>query len=254
LKLVFLGTSGCIPDIGDDTASMLIDDKYLVDVGWDVVRNLRNKGVDPISVNTVFFTHMHHDHHMSLPAFLFYHLQRKHTLEHLTLVGPKEDLELVCGLSLDYLQISRFFPECKPPVLRTILPGETMTLDEVTVTACPSHHAVPGLCYRFEDADGKALCLTGDTAYNKPMVEFFKDCDLLVHETSWGPGRADPIKNVHVLHSGAEEAGIVADEAHAKKLFLVHGPQHLVEACIQSAGKHFSGPIQWPQQGVPYTV
>ena len=106
MKLVFLGTSGCIPDIGDDTASMLIDDKYLVDVGWDVVRNLRNKGVDPISVNTVFFTHMHHDHHMSLPAFLFYHLQRKHTLEHLTLVGPKEDLELVCGLSLDYLQIS----------------------------------------------------------------------------------------------------------------------------------------------------
>lgn len=156
MKLVFLGTSGCIPDIGDDTASMLIDDKYLVDVGWDVVRNLRNKGVDPISINTVFFTHMHHDHHMSLPAFLFYHLQRKHTLEHLTLVGPKEDLELVCGLSLDYLQISRFFPECKPPVLRTILPGETMTLDEVTVTACPSHHAVPGLCYRFEDADGKA--------------------------------------------------------------------------------------------------
>ena len=58
MKLVFLGTSGCIPDIGDDTASMLIDDKYLVDVGWDVVRNLRNKGVDPISVNTVFFTHM----------------------------------------------------------------------------------------------------------------------------------------------------------------------------------------------------
>lgn len=51
MKLVFLGTSGCIPDIGDDTASMLIDDKYLVDVGWDVVRNLRNKGVDPISVS-----------------------------------------------------------------------------------------------------------------------------------------------------------------------------------------------------------
>jgi ribonuclease Z len=49
-EVLFLGTSSCTPDLGNDTASFLINKKYLFDTGWSVVSNLRLNGIDPIDI------------------------------------------------------------------------------------------------------------------------------------------------------------------------------------------------------------
>ena len=70
-NIMFLGTTACIFDKNDDTPSFLINKKYLFDTGFALVNNLVNNDIDPLSIKYLFFTHMHHDHYISLPSFLF---------------------------------------------------------------------------------------------------------------------------------------------------------------------------------------
>jgi ribonuclease BN (tRNA processing enzyme) len=80
-RVTFLGATSAVPDAGCDTASFVINDRILVDTGWSVVGNLRNLGIDPNQIDTLIFTHMHHDHYLSLPSLLFYRRMRKHSLQ-----------------------------------------------------------------------------------------------------------------------------------------------------------------------------
>jgi ribonuclease BN (tRNA processing enzyme) len=89
--LDFLGTSSCRTDIGNDTASFVLNRELMVDTGWCSVENLRTAGIDPVEVPYLLLTHWHHDHYLSLPSILFYHLCIIGDLSHLTILGPAED-------------------------------------------------------------------------------------------------------------------------------------------------------------------
>ena len=81
-----LGSSGCKYDYGNDTASFLINNKVIVDTGWNLVENILDLGLNPADFKIVLFTHFHHDHYLALPQFLFYHLNCGKSLNELTLI------------------------------------------------------------------------------------------------------------------------------------------------------------------------
>lgn len=251
--LTFLGTSTATPDLGSDTASFLINNKYLVDTGWCSVTNLRNLGINPSNLECVFFTHFHHDHYLSLPSLLYYLISKK-SLSNVTFIGPADDLEPVIQRALDFLQVSRFWKDLPFPNLVPLTPGQSHETSDFKVTTCPTLHPVQGLCYRFYDKkSNKEFSFTGDSAYYPPIVDHVKGTPLLIHEASLGPVEANPEANSY-LHSGAVDAARIAKQAEAGQLMLIHGPIGKAEECVKVAGEIFPNPVIWPEERKVYVL
>ncbi|TVY07332.1 MBL fold metallo-hydrolase [Paenibacillus cremeus] len=251
--LTFLGTSTATPDLGSDTASFLINNKYLVDTGWCSVTNLRNLGINPSDLEYVFFTHFHHDHYLSLPSLLFYLISKK-SLSNVTFIGPVDDLEPVIQRALDFLQAKRFWKDLQFPKLVPLTPGESYETDQFKITTCPTLHPVQGLCYRFYDhLSGKEFSFTGDTAYFPPIIEHVKGTPLLIHEASVGAAAANPENNSY-LHSGAVDAAKIAKLAEVGQLMLIHGPLGKASECVKAASDIFPNPVIWPEERKPYIL
>ena len=75
--VTFLGTEAVVPEGGGDTASFVINGKYLVDTGWYAAIKMNCYGLDPLRLEYLFLTHCHHDHYIGLPHLLFYFAMRR---------------------------------------------------------------------------------------------------------------------------------------------------------------------------------
>lgn len=249
-EVVFLGVDAVTPAGGEDTASFVINRKYMVDTGWYGTIKMRNYGLDPMQIEYLFLTHCHHDHYIGLPHLLFYLAMRAGDCPDrapLKIVGPAEDLERIVTLAQQFLQMERFPPVRYTPELIPLEPGEAVETDAFSLTTCASVHPVPALCYRFTDhRTGKVVAFTGDTAYDSAIVRHVQGATLLIHEASYGASPA-PISNSS-LHSGAPDAARVAQEANVKRLALVHCPQPKRADALQAAQAVFPNTF-WPVDG-----
>jgi ribonuclease Z len=248
--ITVLGSSGFKYDYGNDTASFLINNKVIVDTGWHLVENILDVGLNPADFNTILFTHFHHDHYLALPQFLFYHINEGKSLNELTLIGTS-DLNKVVKLSIEFLQLPRFFENAGFPNCIEIKSGESITLEkeQLLIEARNAVHPVDSRFYCVTDMVGGAkLGFSGDTAYDISENIFFKDCDLLIHECSLGGKKTG---DNSYLHASAEEAAIAAAGAGVKRLALVHYPARLRTECLNAAiaVEKFHGEILMPVKG-----
>ncbi|SFJ80336.1 Metallo-beta-lactamase superfamily protein [Paenibacillus sp. UNC496MF] len=252
--ITFLGTSGAIPEAGGESPTFLINGRYLVDTGWTAVANLRNRGIEPLELEYVFFTHFHHDHYMALPSLLYYWLMRGKPLRELKIVGPAEDLELIVKRAVSFLHPERYYGKDDVPTLIPLLPGDGYEEAAFRLETCATVHPVQGLCYRFMDRrSGKTFTFTGDTAYHPPIAEHARGSALLVHESALGPVAADPANNAY-MHAGAIDAGRIAEAAGVPKLLLVHALSSRAESCVAAAKVVFRGEVEWPADGQTYVL
>ena len=251
-EVTFLGTDAVTPACGGDTASFVINRRYLVDTGWYGALKMRCYGLDPMELEYLFLTHCHHDHYLGLPHLLFYlamNRAERPDRAPLKIVGPQEDLVPVVRLAQQFLQMERFAPVRYEPECIPLAPGETWDADDFTLAACASLHPVPGLCYRFTDKrTGQVVAFTGDTAYDPTIVRHVQAASLLIHEASYGASPAPPGNNNTSLHSGAPDAARVAREAGAGRLALVHCPRPKQQAALEAAQALFPNTL-WPADG-----
>lgn len=250
-NIMFLGTTACIFDKNDDDPCFLINKKYLFDTGFALVNNLVNNDVEPLDIKYLFFTHMHHDHYISLPAFLFYYIQKGGNLSELKIIGPANDVRRIVKKAMDFLEFKK--PESEWVQVIELEPDETYETEDMIFETCNSVHGVQGLCYRITDKNTKAvICATGDTQLNANLNTFFKGCDLLVHEISLG-FEENPL--VRHGHSTVYEAVDLANDVGAKQLFFVHNSRKISEDVIKYADAKFKGKVAlWPEIGVYYKV
>ena len=148
-NIMFLGTTACIFDKNDDTPSFLINKKYLFDTGFALVNNLVNNDIDPLSIKYLFFTHMHHDHYISLPSFLFYYMQKGGDVKKLKIIGPAKDVRRIVEKAMSFSESKSW--ENKTPQIIELEPGEIFETDDTTFETCESIHGVQGICYRITD-------------------------------------------------------------------------------------------------------
>ena len=244
--ITVLGSSGCRYDYGDDTASFLINNKLIVDTGWNLVENILDAGLGPADFKTVLFTHLHHDHYLALPQFLFYHINAGTNLGELKLAGPP-DINNVLKLAVEFLQLQKFFGDVALPECINIGAGGNIELDGLLIEARQSLHTVDGRLYRVTDTcTGAKIGLTGDTAYEPAAYELFTGCDMLVHECSLGAKHEGD--NAY-LHASAEDAGAAAAIAGVGGLMLAHYPARLRAECREAAAGKFNGAVLTPVKG-----
>lgn len=234
MKVTFIGSSTCIPDVGHEVSSLLVDGKHLVDAGWCNVLKIREHGFDPLGVESVIFTHFHQDHYIGLPHLLFFmglqrHLRHDATL--LRIIGPSEHLRNIVNAALTFLQIHRF-PELR--VNLELIPlsshGHYET-GEIRLDTLETSHVsgmkVPeqALVYKFtEILTGRSFVYTGDTFFYPPIAEFAKNVPLLVHDAA---------------HTSAKDAAKIGRLANVKRLYLIHYPEKEGKRLLKEAKKVF---------------
>lgn len=253
--LRIMGSNWWLPEPGDDCSCYLLNDELMIDTGWYSVHNMIEMGIDPLRITTVCLTHTHCDHYIGLSHFIMYWRIKKASLKGLTIVGPKETVRAGFERTLNFiLHDSQNLKEeiAEMPEIIEMGEGDTFITGKYTIQSIKSDHAVPGIVYRITDNVTNAILgITGDTQYRKEFGPFLVDCDLLVHESTFGKGPIVPEENIYCKHSSAIEAAKVAKESNAKHLLLVHTCTERRKESVERAKSMLSIPVEWAK---PFSI
>ena len=234
MNITFVGTSTCIPDVGSEVASFVIDRKHLVDAGWCSALAMRQYGMDPLQIESLILTHLHQDHYLGLPALLFFIGLRAGTQagrKPLRIIGPGEHLQEVVDAAVRFLQIPRF-PEIEPGyTLMPLAGGDCFELDDLRFTTCAAKHVSganrpePALAYRVTHAaSGAGFAFSGDTSFHPPIADLAKGLPLLIHDAG---------------HTRPNQAAEIARMAGVGRLLLIHYAKTRADDTLREAQQVF---------------
>jgi ribonuclease BN (tRNA processing enzyme) len=256
MRLTLLGTGNPRPNprragpsqhVAADGASLLID------CGSGVVRRMVEAGIAPECVDYLFITHHHSDHNIDLGHLLIsgWVLGRRTPL---SVVGPPGTAEYVRRVlrahefDIGVRQLDRRLPrEALAVPVREVAPGETVAGDGWRAIAVEVDHrvVVPAYGYRMEDARGRALVISGDTAPCDAVVAAARGAAVLVHELNNAgpyqplPDDATEAQREHFRerwesHTSAEQVGALARRAAVPTLVLSHLPPTMDPAWVRA--------------------
>ncbi len=205
----------------------------LVDCPGNPFVRLHQAKIDPLSITDLILTHFHPDHVTGLPLLLMdlWLMERKAPLMIYGLSVVLEKCKKMMAL-YDWEDWDDFFPvtfvEC--PILESSLLFAT---EEIQVWVSLAEHLIPSISIKASFAES-SICYSGDTAPSNEVVKLAKGCDILIHEAT---GEENG-------HSSPGEAGIIAQTAGVKRLFLIHYPfDSDPTVLLQEAKAHFSGDV-----------
>jgi len=218
MEAIFLGTGTIYPDPERRSPGLaLVHGRELVvfDTGPGTWFRLTEAGLDFRKVSALCYTHVHLDHVLDFPAYLF--------LTHNPDFGRDEDLLVFAPKGFDdfYNAFRKLFGSWMKPagvnVELTTLPRKTQTfkVGELAITSAPVRHHETSTAFRVE-AGGKAVVIGGDLEYCPEIVELADGADLLITESAHPEG--DP----HPGHLTPAQAGRIAAEAGVGRLALTH--------------------------------
>ena len=264
LVLLGTGTPNADPDRAGPAVAVVVNDvPYVVDAGPGVVRRASaaaKNGVKGLSVEKLrrlFITHLHSDHTVGLPDFIFTPavLERDAPLEIYGPPGTKRMTDLILKAFAEDIAIRlKGLEPAKPRgyevQTQDVKPGVIYKDANVTVKAFAVKHGSwkHAYGYRFESAD-RVVVISGDCAPSESIIEACNGCDVLVHEvySTMGFARRSPEwQRYHSnFHTSSKELAEIATKARPKLLVLYH--QLLwgatKEQLLEEIGKGYSGKV-----------
>jgi len=156
----------------------------LIDCGATSVVAMKRLGLDRNAIDTILFTHFHHDHFGGLPFFLLdAQLVAKRTRP-LTLVGPPSLPDRYTTMMEAAFPGSSQMQWRFPLAFREFDIGAVNDLGPMRVTPFHVRHddrAGPCLAHRIE-IGSKVLTYSGDTEWTDALIEAARGADLFVCE------------------------------------------------------------------------
>lgn len=230
MRLTILGNNGPFPGAGGACSGYLIEEgptKVLIDCGNGVLGNLQ-KFTGFEALDAIILTHLHSDH-ISDMMVLRYAVQikgkRGQMNRILPVFAPAEPTA-----EYERLDVKDAF-DLKPITGDTVLQFGNMRF-----TFRPMKHPVVDFAVSVESG-GKRFVFSGDTAWTENIIAFGRGVDLLMLDA--GLLSRDKT-NPDVPHLTAEECGIVAREAGARRLLLTHfWPEYDVAELLSEARGNF---------------
>jgi len=193
-------------------------------------------GITYRDIDLLLYTHIHPDHTADLIPILF-------ASKYADLPREK-DLLCIGGPGFEH-----FFNQLKKIYGRWIesrsyrltvseVSSKPLLFKDLKIFSKPMAHMPESVGYRIELDDGKSVALSGDTDYNRDLVELAHEVDLLVLECSFPEGRK--VEG----HLTPSLAGRIASESRCKRLLLTH----LYPPCdeidiVGQCGEAFKGEI-----------
>jgi ribonuclease Z len=222
---------------------LIIGDKtFLVDCGGGAVGRMFTAGINPGSINHLFFTHHHSDHNTGFLDFFItgWISALGGRTEPLNVYGPPgtEHIIRLMRKSLDYdISLRSDHVGHAPPGSQInyaeMMEGVFYDDGLIKITVFPVGHRpmASAVGYRFE-YNGKAVVFSGDTVSHENVIKYSLDADMLVHEAYSAsymraalkkyPHLENEIRQVMKYHSSTHEAAQIAATAGVKRLALTH--------------------------------
>ncbi len=245
LGINFWGTRGLISSpsreramFGGNTPCIQIlhhDHLILVDTGFGV-SNLGEILLERILQNRetleiyIFYTHFHWDHIQGLPFFQPIYFSK--TKLHLFFPGPVDSMVANLDVLFDgsYSPFSGIksmpshieFHSLSDPLLLHGLKIEYCPVDHVTDKGVISSHA---FAYKMTSPEDHTICIATDheardSALNNQLIDFCKDCNLLVHDAQFT--QKEYKSKVNWGHSSIDQALSNASKMNAEQVLLTH--------------------------------
>jgi ribonuclease Z len=242
MRIIMLGTGAALCDPDRNHSSILItvrDRNYLFDCGHGATHQLMRAGVDPVSIDIVFLSHLHFDHIADFPYFMLttWIFDRRNVP---VVIGPPQTEEFIRhlftgGAFAKDIEARSQYPQRQKnlnvlqPDIRECKPGLVFQDDLVKVTACYVEH-IPreiSACFalRMDTVDGQSIVFSGDTAPCDRLIELAQDCDLLIHECTFPQKAIDFRAKAGIgtwAHTSPLDLGKIAVAARAKSLVATH--------------------------------
>lgn len=231
---------------------------YLLDCGYGTLRALVAAGIGYLSVDTMFFSHLHNDHIADVAALLS-HQWTGSKKTPTNLYGPYATERMVRG-AIDFFKPDveiRMIDEGRTVAPESLFfghdfldvgaePKRVFADDHVVVSAVTNTHyperAVARMehrsfGYRFETRT-RTIAFSGDTAYSSNVVKLARGADVFVCEVmdhdvhasnvaraeeAAKAGNTDSIfRHIAETHSTPADVGRMATEARVKTVVLNH--------------------------------
>ena len=251
--VILLGSASSVPSAAQDNTYLVWHGPttaVLIDCGGSPLQKLQRVGVPLTALRHVILTHRHADHLYGLPILL-QGLWLCGRGEPLPIWGPPDALDVARRImdTLGWDRWAGLFPISWRPVVPAGVEA-LFTEPDLSVSAAPTAHSVPGLAVRLQDrATGGVAVYSSDTEPCATVAALAQRADVLLHEATF-------LDNAKAGHSTAVQAGQVAQQAGVGRLVLVHvSPLQDDPAALRRAAQRaFSGPVDVGQDETSYQV
>ena len=243
-ELAVLGSSGMYPDVGRACSGYLFrtsDAQVVVDCGPGSTVNL-GRFAPYDAIDAILLTHLHTDHCLDLIGVyyaLWFHPDGPRSIDVYAPPGAADQLKSVLtpDATAGFEDVCRF---------KTVGPGDTLEIGEMTFRLFKSNHPVPTVSVRVGCED-KVAVYSSDSTGGAELVEAAREADLFLCEATW---ESDDAQVDAGGHMSAGEAGRVATEAAARSLVLTHlRPGNDPKRAIAEAQRFFDGPVDVASDG-----
>ncbi len=215
-KLYFLGTGYAVPEEGHENTHLFFDlgtRGVLVDCATNPLLTLKKAGISLDQITDLIITHFHPDHASGMPMLLMsmWLLGRKQPLNIYGLAHGIERARQLMDM-FDWQTWPNFYPTHFHTLPEKL--GFLAFEDEgFRMLTSPMQHLIPSIGLRVEmKQGGQVLAYTSDTEPCEAAAALAHGTDVLIHESA-GPS---------IGHSSPVQAGACAQQAGAKRLFLIH--------------------------------
>jgi ribonuclease BN (tRNA processing enzyme) len=215
MKIHFLGTNGWYNTATGETPCVLIDAKeaYVILDAGNAFRKLDQHITRTDKPIYLFLSHFHLDH-----TYGFHTMPKMKWPQGMTVIGQEGSKKFLNVLintpwtcPMDKLNTQITIEEVKPGAHKVPVPFECAFLV----------HADPCLGFRIT-LEGKVITYLTDTGVCDALVPLAQNADLLITECAWRVQNQYP----GWPHLAPEDAAMVAKQADAKQLALMHFDAH----------------------------
>ncbi len=228
MRLHVLGYNGPFPESNGATSGYLLeaaDTLVQFDLGSGVLSRLLAR--TPVeALDALFLSHWHYDHASDLLPLIYLLQASGHSLTVYAPADPGAELRKIVG-DIPLLR------------LRTVGPGDVLTVGALTVRVCPARHPVPTVGFRVEDGHS-VFGYTGDTNTLPELAACYRGCDLLLAdglfpEKAWSADKP---------HLSAALAGRLGAEAGVRALVITHLNPFFSPAVLLQEARAFHPDVQ----------
>lgn len=209
MKTTLVGT-GAIHS-PNNSASVLIDDKILIDVPNVSEKNLMRLGKKIQDIELILITHLHADHYFDLP-FIFAYNKVVESQKKLYIVGPKRTKEIV--MSVTHLAFSIYFDEYIEEHVEFIEVEGNSNIEILEGYNIKSEKVEHGNAETYGYIINDRLGITGDSKRCEGIENIIKKSQKIIIDVSM-------IKSISV-HMGIDDINILVEKYPEKQFIATH--------------------------------